>query len=117
MPTLAEIVAEGEHALTLRGQITPAVTDEWQMFLLVNGPRLLAVAQAAVEMREAERAIGEPTEPYPIPPRAVHVYGCPGTKTGAKAGACSCGGDAVESRIAASRAAFDAAVRGEEDHE
>jgi len=48
---LAEIVAEGERAIKMRGRITPAITDEWQMWLLIHGPTLLTVAKAAVEMR------------------------------------------------------------------
>ena len=43
---LAEIVEEGRRAYAKRNAIAPAVEDEWQMFILINGPRLLAVAEA-----------------------------------------------------------------------
>ena len=77
-------------------------------------PRLVAVAEAAMEMRKAERDDPNSMDaPYPVGPRAVHCYGCPATKVGKKTGPCNCGGDAMQARINASRAAFDAAARGE----
>ena len=47
---LAEIIEEGRRAYAKRNAIAPAVEDEWQMFILINGPRLLAVAEAAVAL-------------------------------------------------------------------
>ena len=62
--TLAEILEEGERAWSRRNAMAPFVTDEWQMWLLINGPRLLAVARAAewvandMRYRAPEQAAG-----------------------------------------------------------
>lgn len=85
---LAEVVKEGRKALALRGQTAPPVTDEWQMWLLVNGPRLLAVAEAAGEMREATK----------------FYFGRHSIESDADGGSV---------RLANAASAFDAAARGE----
>jgi hypothetical protein len=80
-------------------------------FLVNHGPTLLTVAKAAVEMRAAESARpGGQHPPYGHGPVAVHTYRCPATKIGKKSGPCDCGGDALQTRIDASRVAFDAAL-------
>ena len=50
--SLAEVVEEGRRAFAARGHEAPFVTDEWQMFILINGPRLLAVAEAADRLED-----------------------------------------------------------------
>ena len=86
--TLAEVIEEGRRAFAARGHEAPFVTDEWQMFILINGHRLLAVAEAAVEMREATK----------------FYFGRHSIESDADGGSV---------RLANAASAFDAAARGE----
>jgi len=119
---LAEVVEEGRELRSLYEQAVEEGLDStanlyWDQlceFFDEHGPRLLAVAEAAVEMRGAETDRPDSMDvPYPIGPRAVHAYPCPATRIGKKSGPCNCGGDTMQARIDASRATFDAAARGE----
>lgn len=109
--TLAEILAEAER-LEREVKERPAhfaPPIRLSRFYVEHGPRLVAVARAAVEMREAEKDNGQALVPYPYGPFAVHDCTCRATVNGKRASACDCGGDAIDARITASRAAFDAA--------
>ena len=120
--TIAEIIAEAD---ALEAQVQAAIdlrmstlADESiarrDAFRAQHFPLLVAVAEAAVEMRDAEHDDPNSMDvPYPVGPFAVHRCGCPATKLGKTCGPCDCGGDALQARIRASRVALDAALRGE----
>ncbi len=119
--TLAEIVEEGKRLERESAAVKfdedaylhDVCTQKLAAFARNNLPRLLAVAEAAVEMRAAE--MGSDPEPYAVGPLVIHKHGCAGVgASGAGGGKCNCGGAAIADRIAASRAAFDAAASGEE---
>lgn len=122
--TIAEIVEEGER---LERKATPgcgafvsevnAACMRRDNFYLEHGPTLLAVAKAAVEMREAETEPAAPEIPYPFGPLVCHKTGCHSGAIGKKWGPCNCGGRGLQDRINASRAAFDAVVRDEAEGE
>ena len=119
---IAEIIAEADaleaqvqSAIDLR---MPTLADESiarrDAFRAEHFPLLVAVAEAAVELREAETVGHDAAKaPYAHGPQAVHRYGYPLTKIGKKYGPCQCGGADIQTRIKASRDAFDAALRGE----
>ena len=119
--TLAEIIEEARrldervrvyHADNHR-MLVSALNDRAN-FYATHFPLLVAVAEAAVEMRGAETVGHDAAKaPYAYGPQAVHRYGCPLTKIGKKYGPCQCGGADIQTRIKASRDAFDAAIRGE----
>ncbi len=116
---LAALIAEGER---LCAEVTPANAKNWYdlkreelnarfalyAFTRRHLPRLLSLAAAGAEMREAE-SVGRGTNrpPYAYGPEAVHAYGCAAGRIGKKWGPCDCGGEALNERIRASRAVWD----------